>query len=436
VSVNEQDWLVTKAAVRGKSHMESGSPCQDACEVATSTDGSWLVAVVSDGAGTASRSEIGARLAVKHVASALLTQTQRLEAEGPGIWVKDRLHSALLEVREQLREAGGSLADFKCTLVGTLIGGTGGFLFHVGDGLGLASRVVLTTNGPNGSGIELWHDLVLSEPQNGEYINETFFITDDDWHRHLHSVVLPADTDIVALMSDGTMPLVLGRRGPNSPFIDPLVSLVLDASGQRDRDAIVERTLASPETYPVTGDDKTLVLALRRRLLTLRHYSTIPYNLLPLPAPRKDSADSDRAPHDEEKASSNGLGSPRLPQEVERAKSGASAQRVNRLALGLAAAALPLAILSLLFSLQLIRIHPTRGTVYPRQPDGSTPANVSRTSSGPNASCQRDSAGRADSSRVRGKGGACGGAAGTAGKPLGRGKSVGHADSLRERQSP
>ncbi len=63
----EEAWRCAYASVTGSSHERTGTPCQDAglCRVVRSPGGaSILLAVASDGAGSAARSADGARLAV------------------------------------------------------------------------------------------------------------------------------------------------------------------------------------------------------------------------------------------------------------------------------------------------------------------------------------------------------------------------------------
>ena len=104
--VHENEWLITQAVVRGKSHIDSNTPCQDACEVQTSDDGRWIAAVVSDGAGTALRAQEGSRLVAHDVAHALIAETPRIDQQGPGGWLKDRIQGILINVRQKLRDAG------------------------------------------------------------------------------------------------------------------------------------------------------------------------------------------------------------------------------------------------------------------------------------------------------------------------------------------
>ena len=65
-------WVTASASVIGSSHVATGVPCQDACVIKTTKADEWVVIVVSDGAGTASRAEEGARHVVKFFSEELL----------------------------------------------------------------------------------------------------------------------------------------------------------------------------------------------------------------------------------------------------------------------------------------------------------------------------------------------------------------------------
>src|SRR5512146_1899671 len=69
-------WLVVGAAVRGVSHQKLGMPCQDALEYRVLPNGAVLIAV-ADGAGSASQSELGARLAVMRAMDTLEAKIKR-----------------------------------------------------------------------------------------------------------------------------------------------------------------------------------------------------------------------------------------------------------------------------------------------------------------------------------------------------------------------
>lgn len=264
-------WLITRAVVRGTGHVKLGMPCQDYCEARLSRDGRWLVAAVCDGAGSARRADEGAQVVAEAVTAGLIAEIATIEATGPGVWLKDRVHAIVLGARQQLRSRGGEIRDFNATLVGVLIGPTGGFFFHVGDGAGVASRAAVRTEVDGEVPHErlfLWEDLVVSAPENGEVANETYFVTQDEWDKHLRSKPIPASADIVMLMSDGGMEFALPRLQINPSWITPVIGQLLRTDDDDARGRLVEGYLADPEADPITSDDKTIFVAIRRRLLT------------------------------------------------------------------------------------------------------------------------------------------------------------------------
>jgi hypothetical protein len=273
----ENRWLIGKAAVQGVSHLAAGVPCQDYCEVETSPDGRWLVAAISDGAGSAAKAAEGAQIVAQSIVRGLIGEVARLERDGPGLWLKDRVYSILLDTRERLRRTGDDIRDYHCTLVGTFIGPTGGILFHVGDGAAIASRIKLVARAQaQVQELQLWNDVVFSEPENGEYANETFFITQDDWIKHLRGNILSPGVDIVALMTDGAMPFAIQQGQPNAPFMDPLIGQMLRAGDAAERDAILQKYLSLPKANEVTNDDKTLMIAIRRDMADFEQFKIIP----------------------------------------------------------------------------------------------------------------------------------------------------------------
>jgi hypothetical protein len=167
-------------------------------------------------------------------------------------WVKEAVEQARERFRELANNSPGGIAVFHATLVGAVVGPSGGVFFHVGDGAGLAT---------------CFKDLsasVVSQPENGEYANDTYFVTQDQWEQHLRTTPFGADFDLIALMSDGVMPFALARgaKSPSAPFFEPLSRYLADHErneSERELAALLQRDAIRR----ITGDDKTLVWALR-----------------------------------------------------------------------------------------------------------------------------------------------------------------------------
>jgi hypothetical protein len=248
-------WRVFAATAIGKSHIDGGLPCQDA--VAHRRVGDVLIAVVCDGAGSCALSDVGAAAVTQDVV-ALLAARAEAGALSPAMAIGlifEAVAEAVAAVRARLdAEAiahGTTFSDYSATMVGVIANGDGGCFFHIGDGLGIAQGAA-TDAVP-----------VISTPENGEYANETYFITGEFWLDHLRLTRFSMPATTIALMSDGAMPFVMAKNhaGFHRPFIEP-VTRYLATVPDDDGSLALGGTLADPRTYLITGDDKALLIAL------------------------------------------------------------------------------------------------------------------------------------------------------------------------------
>jgi hypothetical protein len=250
-------WKVVGASAIGSSHLRTGTECQDSFAQRV-TQAGRLVGVVSDGAGSASRSaegsELLARRLVDGLADAVISDVSDLTA-----W-RLRIIDLVARVRDclvatylasEFEDSG--LNVFAATVVGAVVEAQGGFFFHIGDGLGIATRT------------EALEFHVISPPENGQFIEETYFFTDENWREHLRFTSIPADFDLILLMSDGAMPFVAKRTlAPFEGFVDPVTRYLRDLDTETGAKAL-HATLCAPRTESITSDDKTLLWALRLR---------------------------------------------------------------------------------------------------------------------------------------------------------------------------
>ena len=247
----QNTWRVFGASVTGKAHLDKEIACQDAHAHAMANG--VLVAIVCDGAGSARLSEQGARFVATHTVQAL---AGRLEQ---GASVQDlqdgALAGTLAQIRAALddlaRAAGATLDDYATTVVGAVVGQDGGFFFHLGDGLGVAQL---------GDGGEL-----ISLPANGEYANETYFVSGERWREQLRLLAMPPAVRGVVLMSDGCMPFAMSKNNGAlyAPFMDAVQGYLRTVGSIELGNEALASTLADPRTHQITGDDKTLLLAMR-----------------------------------------------------------------------------------------------------------------------------------------------------------------------------
>jgi hypothetical protein len=258
--MSEARWFVGGASVRGKSHAQGNTPCQDANKIKISPNGKWLALVVSDGAGSAKNSDKGSKLISEAFANSLISLSEKLDNNNPGAWVADILLYEILRSRSSLRDLAGSdsLKDYHCTLVAVLIGPSGGFSIHLGDGGILGASVDCI----NGKAIDLSASYFESKPENGEYANETFFVTETDWIKHIRIEPLPPAAWII-LGTDGGMALTTAIDGtPKSGFIKPLIQIALSQKFNTDNiSEEIKKLVSDPQADRLTNDDKTLVIA-------------------------------------------------------------------------------------------------------------------------------------------------------------------------------
>jgi hypothetical protein len=259
VDLAARGWRTLAASVAGTSHASAGLPCADACAARVlrrpRKGGSLLVAVAADGAGSSERAPEGARVAC----DAILHRARRWAAGRADLstfgreaflpWLDDARARIAAAARAERRES----RDFSCTLLVALVSGARAVFFQIGDG-------AIVYRGRDGAYVPaMW-------PQNGEYANCTWFVTDDDAAQRVQSVAAEG-VDEVALLTDGLQGLALrfDTREAHGPFFEPMFAR-LRAEGEGEPESLREELRAFLDSAPVnqrTDDDKTLVLATR-----------------------------------------------------------------------------------------------------------------------------------------------------------------------------
>jgi hypothetical protein len=245
-------WRVFAAAATGKSHLDSGTPCQDA--YFSQLRGDVLVAAVCDGAGSQPLSHLGAAAFSRQVVQFLADRPVADLLDDPASLepaVADAVAAARETLAAEAEANGADLGHYAATLVGVIAHAAGGAFFHIGDGQAVADY------GDD-------REPALSLPENGEYANETYFATGEAWREHLRITPFPSGARRLALMSDGAASFVLdrGQRALFGAFIDPVCAWLADTTEAEAAHAGLQATLDDPRTHRITGDDKTLLLAL------------------------------------------------------------------------------------------------------------------------------------------------------------------------------
>lgn len=250
-----EDWVIVSASRCGTSHIRRGEKRQDAFTAfRAGLAHEWLVAIASDGAGSAKKGGQGAVL----ICRTLGQEAREHLHSGRGLpsdedvwsWVdaaRDRISAAA--ERRQLTSR-----DFAATLVLVISNGTETVAAHIGDGAAVAC-----------SDAGQWE--AISWPEGGEYAGTTFFATDNPEPRM--RITRPSRPySSVALFTDGLERLILdlANRTPHGPFFERMTAPLRDARGREAERSLSKNLGAYLDGEAInarTDDDKTLILAVR-----------------------------------------------------------------------------------------------------------------------------------------------------------------------------
>jgi hypothetical protein len=243
-------WFVAGASITGESHIRRGRGNDDALAICQQDH--WTAIVVSDGAGSSIRAQEGAHFVSEGFRIKLLSIATLLDELGPGPWLNDSVINAVLEVRSDLASVAGSydLKDFHCTLVAALFSCKGGFTVHIGDG------AIIVGRNTDSDDIEVE---IHSPPENGEYANETFFITETTWLKNIRIKPL-ANFEWIALTTDGAASIFLDRA-VKEEAIESLFQILSEMSAETSFSKLIEFYLDSEDARYCSDDDKTLAIA-------------------------------------------------------------------------------------------------------------------------------------------------------------------------------
>jgi len=269
VTDSPDSWRLVGASVAGTRHQTLGRVCEDTHGYRYLADGSVALSV-ADGAGSAARAAEASARAVH----AALEAVEAAYSGGDDLADPARQEALLRHAIQAARSAliqrtlptddeperGDGPVDF-VALDERLRELATTFLLAVASRHGIAVVQI-------GDGAVVVSDRegvlrVVTKPAHGEYLNETTFLTADDFLDKAQFFV-STDEEIraVAILTDGLEMVALNRATgePHPPFFRPL----WDFAGQPDaREEELVRFLSSDRLKPYTDDDKTLVLAVR-----------------------------------------------------------------------------------------------------------------------------------------------------------------------------
>lgn len=241
-------WRVAYASVTGRGHLKAGTRCQDAAAVCRV--GGATAICVCDGAGSAPRSHLGAAAVAEAIAAFLAIEAGLGRI---GKLTSDLIVAKALQAIEQVaNENGGEWSDYACTLLGLAFDGDKVLTIHLGDGVIAA--------------VQSGFPYALSKPDNGEFANETFFVTSPDAveRTRLRLSMVPPEITSFALMTDGAQASLYNRlTGEVSRAVEQMASWLDEDSEESVANSL--RQVIARRLAPRTHDDCTVVVVRRAR---------------------------------------------------------------------------------------------------------------------------------------------------------------------------
>lgn len=243
-------WAILGESRVGTSHLGRNTPCQDVCRFELyGPNSEWLVVAVSDGAGSAAMSEVGARMTCDRFVQRIVDSTPEFEAS------KANMIELFSTVRDEIiaeaERLGTKPRELACTAMLAVIGPDSAAFAQLGDGAIIVGRGEETRT-------VFW-------PEPSEYANATDFLTDDSFRDRVHYDSLSGSVHEIAMLTDGLQRLALdfSTQKPHQAFFRPFFERLRTTVETETLIEPLRSFLDSPRVNERTDDDKTLVLAVR-----------------------------------------------------------------------------------------------------------------------------------------------------------------------------
>lgn len=257
-------WAIGSASVIGQSHLARDKPCQDFATVRTvkaATGSEVLLAAVSDGAGSAEYSQHGSRL----VCETFMGLASRQLKDAPNsIWTSGFFEGwfevCCVVLQEEAKKLATTVSQLAATALFAVVADKRAMFFQIGDGaIVLDSQVVgEPSEGP------VW---VFWPDKGEEYSNVTTFVTSRNAMEVAEGCICEMPVTQLAMFTDGIEHAVLVDRSrrAHAPFFAKCFDHFRKSDLEADRQQRLTEILRSPNLAKTSDDDKSLVLAERRR---------------------------------------------------------------------------------------------------------------------------------------------------------------------------
>jgi len=251
-------WHLCGEAVIGLAHRRKGLPCQDAIAYRSTPR---PILALSDGAGSAAVSELGARAMVAGISRFLMSleddlapwldDTDATPPEQTERWAGRLLRHAKGVLEDLARAERRNVRDLRGTLLLAVIGMRQGFWWQVGDG----AIVVRHADGLRALG--------TPASTKGEFANQTCFVDIADIGMVQYGVLPTPELIGLALMSDGGAEKLVAHNGSQvAARLGEWLDAVVDDRFPPDKIALA---FHEPAMWERTNlDDRSVLFAARR----------------------------------------------------------------------------------------------------------------------------------------------------------------------------
>ena len=228
----------------------SGSPKENQDHVLVTTQQHTVIMAVCDGAGSKKYGGQGSRFLCKLLGRKLKAANFENGSEFR-VAVEETVKHFRCTVARLCRwkESKISISDFATTMALHVRrennSNVSSYFAHIGDG------VIVCLNQ------QFNHADFLSLPENGEYCNQTYFVTDKEWASHLRTEKVDNNYAAVLIFSDGISPMAMKGTEPFFDFMGPLLKFIKN-SRNVDATRSITEMLESKESKKISSDDKTI----------------------------------------------------------------------------------------------------------------------------------------------------------------------------------
>ena len=243
-------WKLAGSSVIGLSHIKNNLPCQDHISILDNDDCCCIS--LADGAGSAKFAELGASIVTSKTCE-LIEQYFDNFFEDEAKEVREKIiHVLRTNLGKQAKVKEAVKRDFASTLLFVAIKGDNFIAGHIGDGI---------------IGYIKDEDLItLSPPENGEYINETYFVTSINYQKNLR--LFKGSVENISgfvLMSDGTCESLFDKANRN---LAPIVKEIVEWLDENPTDVVTNALKSNLEEVIRNKTLDDCSLAIMKKIIT------------------------------------------------------------------------------------------------------------------------------------------------------------------------